>query len=148
VYLVDGSRGVAAEDREFTAGWAAAAPLITVWNKTDLPGVPPAPPGFVSASAATGEGLDRLEKAIADAVLGAPTAESGEPLIDSQRQKDLIQRALAALARFREARARGTTPDLLAVDLSDALDALGEITGEVTSAEVLDRMFSTFCVGK
>lgn len=148
VYLVDGSRGLAAEDREFTAGWAEAAPLLRVWNKTDLPGVPSAPPGYVAVSAATGQGLDRLEKAVADAVLGGPTVGSGEPLIDSQRQKDLIQRALAALARFREARTRGITPDLLAVDLSEALEALGEITGEVTSAEVLDRMFSTFCVGK
>jgi tRNA modification GTPase len=99
-------------------------------------------------SAVTGHGLDRLEKEIVGAVLGGPAAESGEPLIDSQRQKDLIQRALEALTRFREARLRGITADLLAVDLSDALDALGEITGEVTSAEVLDRMFSSFCVGK
>jgi len=38
--------------------------------------------------------------------------------------------------------------DLLAVDLADALDAIGEITGEVTSAEVLERMFGSFCVGK
>jgi tRNA modification GTPase len=148
VYLVDGSRGVAAEDREFTDDRRAAAPLLPVWNKIDLPGVPPAPAGYIAVSAATGQGLDALEKAVAEAVLGGPTLESGEPLIDSQRQKDLIQRALAALARFGEARSRGITPDLLAVDLSDALDALGEITGEVTSAEVLDRMFSAFCVGK
>ncbi len=148
VYLVDGSKGVSAEDRTFMEEWAQAAPLLPVWNKTDLPGVPSAPTGYASVSAATGHGLDSLEKAIADAVLGGPTLESGEPLIDSQRQKDLIQRALGALARFREARARGITPDLLAVDLSDALEALGEITGEVTSAEVLDRMFSAFCVGK
>lgn len=148
VYLVDASRGAGAEDVELAAVRGAGAPLLPVWNKTDLPGVPPAPPGYLALSAATGQGLDRLEKAIAEAVLGGPTLESGEPLIDSQRQRDLIQRALEALGRFREARSRGITPDLLAVDLSDALEALGEITGEVTSAEVLDLMFSTFCVGK
>ena len=148
VYLVDGSRGAAVEDKDLTAARGTGAPLLPVWNKTDLPGVPPAPPGYLAMSAATGQGLDRLEKAIADAVLGGPTLESGEPLIDSQRQKDLIQRALAALTRFKDARSGSITPDLLAVDLSDALEALGEITGEVTRAEVLDRMFSTFCVGK
>ncbi len=70
VYLVDGSRGVAEEDRQFMAGWTGSAPLLPVWNKTDLPGVPPGPPGYVAVSAVTGQGLDRLEKAIADAVLG------------------------------------------------------------------------------
>ena len=148
VYLVDGSTGGGAEGRRFAEGREGGAPLLLVWNKTDLPGVPPAPTGYIAMSAATGQGVDLLEKEIVGAVLGGPAGESGEPLIDSQRQKDLIQRALAALTRFREARLRGITPDLLAVDLSDALDALGEITGEVTSAEVLDRMFSSFCVGK
>jgi tRNA modification GTPase len=148
VYLVDGSTGGGAEGRQFAEGREGGAPLLLVWNKTDLPGVPPAPTGYIAMSAATGQGVDRLEKEIVGAMLGGPAGESGEPLIDSQRQKDLIQRALAALTRFREARLRGITPDLLAVDLSDALDALGEITGEVTSAEVLDRMFSSFCVGK
>jgi tRNA modification GTPase len=148
VYLVDARRGLAAADRVFTEGRGGSAPILPAWNKTDLPGAPPAPPGYIAMSAATGQGIDLLEKEIVGAVLGGSAGESGEPLIDSQRQKDLILRALAALTRFREARLRRVTPDLLAVDLSDALDALGEITGEVTSAEVLDRMFSSFCVGK
>ena len=78
----------------------------------------------------------------------ARRADTGEPLIDSERQRDLISRALAALGRLRDARAGGVTADLLAVDLADALDALGEITGEVTTAEILERMFAGFCVGK
>jgi tRNA modification GTPase len=49
---------------------------------------------------------------------------------------------------MRGAHARGVAPELLAVDLAEAMDALGEITGAVTSAEILDRMFSRFCVGK
>ncbi len=99
-------------------------------------------------SALTGDGLDALCAAVARALLDGPAPGAGETLIDSERQRDLLQRALAALSRFRDARSRGTTADLLAVDLADALDALGEMTGEVTSAEVLDRMFSRFCVGK
>jgi tRNA modification GTPase len=99
-------------------------------------------------SAATGEGLPALVAAVAAALLGGPSPGAAEPLIDSERQRDLLERAVAALERFSSARAAGTSPDLLAVDLADALDALGEITGEVTSAEVLDRMFGRFCVGK
>ncbi len=83
-------------------------------------------------------------------VRGGAAADAGEPLIDSERQRDLLLNALAALRLVREGHEAGATPDLLAVDLSVALDALGEITGEVTSlgAEVLERMFSRFCVGK
>jgi len=92
--------------------------------------------------------VERLVAEIVGAVLGGRTEETGEPLIDSERQRDLIDRALTALGRFREARARGVTADLLSVDLSESLDALGEITGEVTSAELLSVMFSRFCVGK
>ncbi len=85
---------------------------------------------------------------MAAAVLEGASGEPGQPLIDSERQRDLLQRALAAVARFRRARAAGTSADLLAADLTDALDALGEITGAVSSAEILERMFAGFCVGK
>jgi tRNA modification GTPase len=148
MYLVDGTVGVAADDAAFMAGWAGPAPLIPVWNKQDLPSCAAAPDGYVGLSAATGAGLDALEQAVARAVLGSASTERGEPLIDSERQRDLVGRTLEALARFRAGRARAAAPDLLAVDLADALSALGEITGEVTSAEVLERMFAGFCVGK
>ncbi len=148
VYVVDACVGVRAPDERFLAGWTGARPLLPAWNKSDLRGAAPAPAGFIPVSAVTGAGVDLLEKRIADSVLGGPSAEAGEPLIDSERQRDLLDRALAALARFGEARRGGVTADLLAVDLADALDALGEIVGEVTTADLLDRMFSRFCVGK
>jgi tRNA modification GTPase len=148
MYLVDGTVGVGVDDAAFISGWAGPVPLILVWNKQDLPGCAAAPAGYLALSAATGAGLDSLEAAVARAVLGSASTESGEPLIDSERQRELMSRALEALARFRDGRARGEAPDLLAVDLADALSALGEITGEVTSAEILERMFAGFCVGK
>jgi tRNA modification GTPase len=148
VYLVDAGVGLRAADARFLADWTGPRPLLPAWNKSDLPGAVPAPDGFTPVSAVTGAGVDVLEKRIANAVLGGPPAETGEPLIDSERQRDLLDRALAALARFAEARRNGVTADLLAVDLAEALEALGEIVGEVTTAELLDRMFSRFCVGK
>jgi len=146
IYLVDSTLGMGATDKEFLAR-RAGTPRILAWNKIDLPGLA-VPDSFVALSATTGAGLEKLEQTVAEMVLGGPPAESAEPLIDSVRQRDLISRALAALGRLREARGRGVSPDLLAVDLTDAVDALGQVTGEVTTAEVLERMFSTFCVGK
>lgn len=148
VYLVDGTRGVDAADGALIDGWAGAAPLILAWNKSDLPAALPTPKGFLTVSAVTGNGLDALERAICAAALGGEPVDGGEPLVDSQRQHDLLSRALHGLERLRSAHAEGATPDLLAVDLADSLDALGEITGAVTSDEILDRMFSRFCVGK
>jgi tRNA modification GTPase len=146
IYLVDSTRGMDAKDKAILEG-RGGAPVIRVWNKVDLPGSP-VPDGFIPVSATTGAGLQQLEAAVAAQALGGTPAGAGEPLIDSVRQRDLITRALAALGRLQEARGRGLSADLLAVDLTDALDALGEITGEVTTAEILERMFADFCVGK
>jgi tRNA modification GTPase len=147
VYVVDGTRGMRQGDREFIEGWEGS-PLLRAWNKVDLPGCLPAPAGFLAVSALNGAGLDQFHRAIAAAALGGAPVDGSEPLIDSERQRDLLARALASLQRLRHAHSQGVTPDLLAVDLAEAMEALGEITGAVTSAEVLERMFSRFCVGK
>jgi tRNA modification GTPase len=99
-------------------------------------------------SAVTGSGVEDVQRALAEAALGGAAADGSDPLVDSERQRDLLSRALESLRRLRDALSHGATPDLLAVDLAEAMDALGEITGAVTSAEILDRMFSRFCVGK
>jgi tRNA modification GTPase len=145
LYLVDSAAGLAAVDRSFLSEHPAA---LGVWNKIDLHAARPAPDGFIPVSSLTGEGVDALERGIASRALGGSPEESGEPLIDSERQKDLIDRALASLRSFSGGMDSGVPLDLLAVDLAEALEALGEITGEVTSAEILERMFSSFCVGK
>ncbi len=147
IYLADSTRGLGDDDVTFLGRWTGA-PLIRAWTKVDLPQSRPVPDGFTAISVVTGAGLAGLEAAVSAAALGGAPVDSGEPLIDSVRQRDLIDRALEALGRLREARGRGVTADLLAVDLADAMDALGEITGEVTSAEILEKMFASFCVGK
>jgi tRNA modification GTPase len=148
VYLVDGTRGMDAADRALIQAWEGPAPLLPVWNKSDLPGCRPAPEGFLPLSVRNESGIEELQRAIAQAALGGAPSDGAEPLVDSERQRDLLARALSGLKRLREALLAGATPDLLAVDLADAMDALGEISGAVTSAEILDRMFSRFCVGK
>jgi len=70
-------------------------------------------------------------------------------VIDSARQKELLERAVSALERFSgDALNQGVTVDLLAEDLYEALEALGELTGTVSRTDVLNTVFSSFCVGK
>jgi tRNA modification GTPase len=73
---------------------------------------------------------------------------SGAPVIDSLRQKNLLERAVVALDDVATGLAAGMPVDAISVDLQEALHALGEIIGEVTSEDVLDAVFSGFCVGK
>ncbi|MCX7029740.1 MAG: tRNA uridine-5-carboxymethylaminomethyl(34) synthesis GTPase MnmE, partial [Spirochaetes bacterium] len=149
VYLVDGRQGVVPTDLAAMAEVkGSGARLLGVWNKIDLGGTLQCPEGFVPLSALTGAGLDRLEAAMAASLLEGTSDAAGGPLLDSERQKELLRKALAALARFREDLGRGLPLDILAVGLRESLDALGGITGGVTSADVLERLFSSFCVGK
>jgi tRNA modification GTPase len=122
--------------------------LIPVWNKIDRQSSR-CPAGFIPISAKEGDGLEELGRAIADKVLtGVGMVDSGEPIIDSLRQKRLLERALQGIKDFRVGLQAAQPLDVLAVDLKEALDALGEITGEVTSQDILNQIFSQFCVGK
>lgn len=123
--------------------------LIRVWNKSDIS--PKAPEGWIPVSAITGEGFSELEEEIRSRALGGGAApEADAPVIDSVRQKNLLERAVSALDRFSDGIDLGEDApvDLLAEDLHEALDALGELTGTVTRTDVLNTVFSEFCVGK
>jgi tRNA modification GTPase len=149
MWLVDARQGVGPADlSSMDTVKETGARLLGVWNKIDLGGTLPCPDGFIPVSALTGEGLEGLEAAMAAALLDGTSDAGGGPLLDSERQRDLLGKALAALARFREDLDRGLPLDILAVGLREALDSLGGITGGVTSADVLERLFSRFCVGK
>ncbi len=148
LYLVDGESGFTARDEEFLHGSGGEKRLIPVWNKIDRQSSR-CPAGFMPISAKEGDGLEELARAIADKVLtGVGMVDSGEPIIDSLRQKRLLERALQGIKDFRAGLQAGQPWDVLAVYLKEALDGLGEITGEVTSQDILNQIFSRFCVGK
>jgi tRNA modification GTPase len=129
---------------------------LVIVNKLDLPNrIDPAfgPPhepgrGIVGISAKTGEGLDELRDEIRTLLL-SPEFEARETVLATLlRHQSALQRTLDALtATFVsvEARAAG---ELIAMDLRAAIDALGEITGAVTTDDILDRIFKEFCIGK
>ena len=155
LYLVDAAAGLQPEDRLFLqrrsgqASPAGQAGLLALWAKADLPGVPEAPAGFLAVSAATGLGIGELAREMGARILaGVGAARGEEAVIDSLRQKELLEGALASFREFRGGLRNGTSLDLLAVDLREALEALGRITGEVVTQDILEEIFSRFCVGK
>ncbi|HBP23492.1 MAG TPA: tRNA uridine-5-carboxymethylaminomethyl(34) synthesis GTPase MnmE, partial [Planctomycetes bacterium] len=121
---------------------------LLVRTKRDLEqGAEGRAPGELWISATTGAGLDELRGALRERLTqAAPSAG----LLGSARQDALLARACEALGRAAEL-LRGDDParaELAAVDLADALEALGQLTGEVTTEDMLGRIFSSFCIGK
>ena len=121
------------------------APPYMVLASSPAPAVPPA--ASVSLSSVTGEGLDRLESAVAALFPAGDPKEAGSLLTD-QRQEEAVRRARDAVRRAREALESGLTPDAVLTDAEEALDALGELTGRTAKEEIVSRIFSRFCVGK
>jgi tRNA modification GTPase len=147
LYLVDSSEGLTELDHRFFRECGDGR-LIRVWTKTDL-GARACPQGFLPVSAQEGQGMAELARVMAQRILAGPGLSGEEaPVIDSLRQKELLDRALEAWRAFRRGLDERRPLDLAAVDLKEALDALGEITGEVTSQDILNAIFSRFCVGK
>ncbi|MBO7431210.1 MAG: tRNA uridine-5-carboxymethylaminomethyl(34) synthesis GTPase MnmE [Spirochaetia bacterium] len=143
LYLVDGTAGESQDDADFIKNH----PCIPLWNKTDICKMP-APEGYIPISAVTGAGFDKLENAIFQRAAGDKLVDTGEAVIDSMRQKELIERSLDAIGKVKIGMAAQMPLDVVAVDLEDAVNALGELTGEITTSDILENMFSHFCVGK
>lgn len=144
LYVVDATAGITDEDRRTMETHPR---FLGVWNKTDLTDAP-APEGFLPMSVAGGVGIEALLAAVRERILPEDVSSRGDPVIESTRQRDLLHRAAEDLRLVEEGVASGMPPDAVALDLRDAVNALGEITGEVTTADVLETMFSHFCVGK
>jgi tRNA modification GTPase len=132
---------------------STASRVIPVWNKIDATECSDPPTfsdgtPFSRVSATTMEGVDALVERIVAEIGPEPPERTGAPVIDSLRQKNLLERAVVALDEVAAGLAASMPVDAISVDLQEALHALGEITGEVTSEDVLDAVFSGFCVGK
>ncbi|MGZ6971135.1 MAG: tRNA uridine-5-carboxymethylaminomethyl(34) synthesis GTPase MnmE, partial [Thermoanaerobaculia bacterium] len=107
---------------------------------------PSLPSPGLNVSAVTGEGLDALRAAMA-ARLGLVEAD-GELLVLERHREALASAAMCLREASALARSDGGAPELVAGRVREALSALGAITGETATEELLDRIFATFCVGK
>jgi tRNA modification GTPase len=153
--LVDTSEPLQDYDRE-VASLVAAKPAVVVANKSDLPSRVDAEalagllPGrrIVRTVAATGAGVPELEAAIVDEVLAGRARASAEPLVSNPRHKDALGRAREHLLVALRGQKEGLPADFVTIDLTAAATALGEITGESVSEDLLETIFSQFCIGK
>ncbi len=130
--------------------------IIVVVNKLDLLSDPMSiripgnygshPVVFVSAK--FGQGMDLLQEKIKEAVLGSITIEPGRSIVPTLRQKRGLEFALDALHRVQESISLRAGEELMLIDLGLAKEALDEIIGRKFSPDLLDEIFSRFCIGK
>lgn len=127
-------------------------PVVLALNKIDLAPDAVAPgwafpfAGTCPLSALTGDGLHELEEILGGLLLGGVNLSADQAMITRAHQRDSLRRAAECVERL----LADTTvsPEFLALELQQALDAVGEITGETTPDDILEAIFSSFCIGK
>ena len=152
LFVVDGSAPFAPEDAAILQAIGSKS-CIVVRNKADLalqgelPAECSAP--VVPVSTLTGAGVPELRDAITNAFMHGAAIDSREFVaVSKARHRDALLKARFSLQSFIGNIEAGVVMELLPVDLREALDAVGEVTGETTADDVLDRIFSSFCIGK
>jgi tRNA modification GTPase len=146
--VVDLSAPVAAEDHELMARARAQGRWILVGNKCDLPRRAEPMHALQAVSALTGEGIEALREAVFRTVAPAEGAELETGFITSLRQERLLRESLAYLEKASAAVAGNVPHEMLLLDLYGALRPIDAITGATTADDILNRIFSTFCIGK
>jgi tRNA modification GTPase len=151
LHVFDVSEPLVAADEKFLAEFAGKKRIL-VRNKSDLPARLSLPPELerqaVEVCCLTGRGIEALKDAIQQLVwAGELRAEMLEAMINSRHQ-EALQRARAATGRTVDALRAEATLELAAMDLRIAINAIGEIVGKTSTEDVLDVIFSQFCIGK
>jgi tRNA modification GTPase len=121
-------------------------PLLHVTTKADLSDALSIV-ADVRVSARTGAGLEAVRIAVASSLQASSTAEQILGTT-AARCRESLHGALDALGRAQDAAVAGVGDELIAVELRDALEFLGRIAGRVYTDDILDRIFSRFCIGK
>jgi len=150
VVVLDSSSGAVGEDLELLQAAKSRRALVAA-NKSDLATGPVAQPdGFklIRTSALTGEGIELLRAEILNAVSGHAPGEHETGFLTNIRHQRLVEESLLSLAAARKA-VEGKIPhEMIMIDLYGALRPLDAITGETTTDDILNLIFSSFCIGK
>lgn len=159
VYVYDLVAGLDSEEMEFLQGLGASEhpfSAIVIGNKSDLaPDVPVAQlDGMPALKLSAERGLKQedevkpLLQRLTDLVAEGLSEADASHVVTNQRHRQHLRTALDAVRSAQRALAGGLSGDLLTIDLREALHELGAITGEITNEDVLDQIFSRFCIGK
>ncbi|MDX9973512.1 MAG: tRNA uridine-5-carboxymethylaminomethyl(34) synthesis GTPase MnmE [FCB group bacterium] len=153
LFVVDTASGVTEDDRVLAQELQdLEVPLILALNKIDLAPDAALPDWDVPfaavcrVSATTGDGLGELEAALGRLFLGENAISPEHEMLSRVHQRDSLRRAADALDQALSA--FGASPEFISIDVREALHAIGEITGETTPDDILEAVFSTFCIGK
>ncbi len=155
VVVLDGSDDLTDDDHALLAE-TTNKPRILVQNKCDLPskwslaGLEPGDTAsaLIGISALQGHGLSELEGAIVQQALGSASQGPDEVLLTRVRHRQNVATALDNVQAAEQGLRQGVPVEFVAFDVSEALRQIGEILGEDYAGEVLDRIFSSFCIGK
>jgi tRNA modification GTPase len=155
IILLDGSAALTKEDREIIDRNRGRTIALLV-NKSDLPqkitteslreAIPETEPLLISAK--YGEGILEMKEKIHSLVVHEREGESPDIIVTDLRHKRALEGALANCLAAGDGISGGFSPEFPSLEIREALDHLGEILGETTNEEVLDRIFSSFCIGK
>ncbi len=153
-FVVDASRDFSADDQQI---WEAlrGLPVVVAVNKSDLERrltipreVEESALEMVRVSALFGTHIDELRESLAKVVSRDRPGEEDSVIVTNLRQQDCLRRARAHLAEGREAWRGGLSEEFALYDLRKSLEAIGEVVGATDVEDILDAIFSTFCIGK
>lgn len=152
--VLDASEPLTEDDRQLLRDVPSAYRLVAI-NKTDLPRrlddialADLVKRDVLSLSAATGEGFDGLIETLLARLSGEAAAERDDIMITDARQHAAVTQAISQLEDARDLMMQGELEEVVLLKLHGALQALGEITGETLTDDILGQIFSTFCIGK
>ncbi len=157
LYLIDSGLGFSGDDGQFLRH--CGEPVVIVWNKCDKSGgrqrltseqkkLIRRLASEVYVSAKSGAGIADLLKSVKTVLTAGMSTERIQAGLGSARQKAAVEEALESVKHSLVSADDNYTLDAVVQDLEDALESLGEVTGEVTPDDVLGSIFSRFCVGK
>jgi len=146
--VVDASSPIHEDDRCLLERAGSQGRHLVVLNKCDLTRRADLSAAYFPVSALTGEGIPQLRRSILDTLAPAGRLEQEGGFITSIRHEHLLREAAAALRQARQALGRGLPHEMLLLDLYATLTPIDAITGATTADDILNRIFSTFCIGK
>jgi len=163
IFLLDSSKPLSEEDFAIAKMLDPEKKLIVAINKSDLPAgiekkstkeilpVNYEEEKIITISLINDESCKNavamIEKRLGEIVLGG-VSKGSSLLVTKVRHKSLLEKTYAEIAEARKALSSGTAPEFLEINIRAAWNALGEITGETASEDIIDRVFEEFCVGK
>lgn len=151
--MFDGSRELTDEDRELIKLTENKKSIVLV-NKLDLEQkidtdeLEKLTGGFINISVKADKGVEKLYDAIKSMFIKGDINVDNQVLISGERNKASLVKAKSSLENVIETIANGMPEDFMIMDLTDAYEALGEISGETLEEDIIDRIFSEFCLGK